>query len=258
MRKLDFEKVAYEIQNWIKTYINSAGANGVVVGLSGGIDSAVTATLCVNALGAENVIGVSLPCESIPEDLKDARLVADQLDCEFKIIDLTNPYLELRNLLTIHEPSTEMALANIKPRLRMTSLYYISQAHGRTLVAGTGNRAEMQLGYFTKYGDGGVDFEPIGDLYKCEVCGIARVLNLPIEIIEKPPSAGLWKGQTDEGEMGITYDEIDTILYHIDYELNMDHLNQENVEKVKTMISKAQHKLLMPPVYRIKNNQKVL
>ncbi len=107
------------------------------------------------------------------------------------------------------------------------------------------------IGYFTKYGDGGVDFEPIGSLYKCEVREIAKILDIPNQIIEKPPSAGLWEGQTDEGEIGITYDDLDEIIYRIDYNLSLEDLDRDIVEKTKRMINSAEHKNKMPPIYKI-------
>ncbi|MFX1387440.1 MAG: NAD(+) synthase, partial [Promethearchaeota archaeon] len=141
----------------------------------------------------------------------------------------------------------------LKPRLRMMSIYFVGQSLGKFLVAGTSNRTEIAIGYFTKYGDSGVDFEPIGGLYKCEVREIAKILNVPLEIINKPPSAGLWEGQTDEDEIGITYKELDEIIFRIDNDLSLKALNQDNVKKVKDMMQLAQHKITMPPIFRIKN-----
>jgi NAD+ synthase len=151
----------------------------------------------------------------------------------------------------VYLEKNKLAKANTKPRLRMIMNYYIGQSFGDFLVVGTGNRTEIAIGYFTKYGDGGVDFEPIGDLYKCEVRKIAKVLELPEKIINKPPSAGLWVGQTDEGEIGLKYDIIDEILYRIDNNLDFDGLNEQDVNKVKKMVNLAQHKNKMPSIYKI-------
>jgi NAD+ synthase len=131
------------------------------------------------------------------------------------------------------------------------ALYFVGQSSGKFLVAGTGNRTELAIGYFTKYGDGGVDFEPIGGLYKCEVIEIAKLLNIPEEIIKKPPSAGLWEGQTDEGEIGLTYDVLDEIIFRIDNKLDLDDLNENNVKMVKDMMKSAHHKITIPPLFRI-------
>lgn len=251
MRKLDYKQIIYEIQNWIKEYVDTAKVKGVVVGMSGGIDSAVTTSLCVSALGKENMIGLGLPCSSIPQDLKDAEELAKLLGIKFIKIELTSIYDEF---IKVTEPlfeSNNMAVANLKPRLRMMAIYFVGQSFGKFLVAGTSNRTELAIGYFTKYGDGGVDFEPIGGLYKCEVREVARLLNVPEEIVEKPPSAGLWEGQTDEGEIGITYDVLDEIIFRIDNKLDLNDLNKDNVKSVKGMMKSAQHKKEMPPFFRI-------
>ena len=251
MRELNYEKLATDVEIWIKEYVHSTNAKGVVLGLSGGIDSAVTAALCANALGKENIMGLGLPIESIPQDLEDAKLIANHLEISFVISDLTSVYREFIRVLPSEIQSSEMALANIKPRLRMTTIYYVGQSMGY-LVGGTGNRAEIAIGYFTKYGDGGVDFEPMGALYKCEVRKIAQILKIPEKIITKPPSAGLWQGQTDEGEIGMTYDLIDEILYRIDYHLEISDLNAKDVEKVLNLINISEHKNKMPPSFKIR------
>ena len=169
MRSIDYNQIINEIQNWIKEYVDSAHVDGIVVGLSGGIDSAVTSSLCVKAIGKENIIGLGLPCSSIPQDLKDAEKMAELLGIKFIQIELTSIYDEFIKVTEpIFKPSP-LAKANLKPRLRMMTNYFVGQSFGKFLVAGTSNRTELAIGYFTKYGDGGVDFEPIGGLYKCEV-----------------------------------------------------------------------------------------
>ncbi len=251
MRKLDYKQTISEIQKWIYDYVSSAKVKCIVVGISGGIDSAVTTSLCVNALGKENIIGLGLPCSSISQDLKDAEKLAELLGIKFIKIDLTNIYNEFVKVTEPLFESNNMAVANLKPRLRMMTIYFVGQSLGKFLVAGTSNRTELAIGYFTKYGDGGVDFEPIGGLYKCEVRKIARLLNIPEEIVKKPPSAGLWDGQTDEGEIGIIYDVLDEIIFRIDNKVDLDDLNKDEVNKVKGMIKSAQHKNKMPPFFRI-------
>ena len=176
MRKLNYEQIIADIQNWIKNYLDSASIKGVVVGISGGIDSAVTTMLCVNALGKERVIGLGLPCSSIPQDLRDAENFAQVLGIKFLIIDLTEVYNEFLKSTEPVIKSNSLSKANIKPRLRMMANYFVGQSLGSNLVVGTSNRSEIAIGYFTKYGDGGVDFEPIGDLYKYEVREIAKLL----------------------------------------------------------------------------------
>jgi NAD+ synthase len=142
-----------------------------------------------------------------------------------------------------------MALANLKPRLRMTALYYLAQSHNY-LVAGTGNLSEIMVGYFTKYGDGGVDFEPLGELYKHEVRALARALGLPESIITRPPTAGLWPGQTDEAELGITYDELDAILAALarGYDSGAP---EETVARVWRMVEASAHKRATPPTFPV-------
>lgn len=253
MRKLDYKKIITEIQEWIESYINSIKVNGVVVGISGGIDSAVVITLCVKALGKNNVIGLALPCLSSPQDLKDAKNLADALGIKFIIFELTDIYNEFMKKSSSLFKSNKIATANLKPRLRMMTIYFVGQSLGRFLVAGTSNRTEIAIGYFTKYGDGGVDIEPIGGLYKCEVREIAKILTVPKEIINKPPSAGLWEGQTDEDEIGLTYEILDEIIFRIDNNLDLNDLNRENVTQVKEMMKSAHHKLTMPPIFKIKH-----
>ncbi|MFW9828511.1 MAG: NAD+ synthase [Candidatus Thorarchaeota archaeon] len=253
MRTLDYNLIISEIQYWIKEYVNSANMEGVVIGISGGIDSAVTTKLCVNALGKENVIGLSLPCSSIQDDINDAKQFAQNLGIKFMKIELTNIYERFIEVTSPFFESPQIARANLKPRLRMMMLYYVGQSFGRFLIAGTSNRTELAIGYFTKYGDGGVDFEPIGELYKCEVREIANLLNIPENIIKKPPSAGLWLGQTDEDEIGLIYEILDEIIFRIDYNLSLDDLNQDDILKVKKMIRSAYHKNEMPPSFKIRH-----
>jgi NAD+ synthase len=152
MRQLNYDELCSDIQSWIKQYVYSAGAQGVVVGLSGGIDSAVTAALSVNAVGKRNVITVGLPCESMNKDLEDAKLVAESLGVRFYTVDLSSTYKELLGFLPSQIEKKKNSLSNIKPRLRMLTLYFIAQSMGY-IVGGTGNRTEIAIGYFTKYGD---------------------------------------------------------------------------------------------------------
>ncbi len=238
----DMSRVADEITTWLRTYAQNSGAEGYVVGLSGGIDSAVTAALCQRAMG-DGVLGVLMPCNSAPEDSEMAHLVADALHLKTVTVDLTAPYEAL--LVALPPGVTDMAQANIKPRLRMATLYALGQTRGY-LVAGTGNKSELQIGYFTKYGDGGVDLEPLGKLYKWQVRLLARYLGVPQPIIERPPTAGLWAGQTDEAEMGLTYDDLDRSLAAIEAHEISD-LDPTLLNRVQHMIATSAHKRAMPP-----------
>lgn len=253
MRELNYEKLVLDIQNWICNYVKSANAENIIVGLSGGIDSAVTAALCVKALGRKNIFGLGLPCGSLSQDLEDAKLVAKSLEIDFTVLDLNPAYEKFLNLISPNYEKNNIANANLKPRLRMTALYFYGQTKGKSLVAGTSNRAELAIGYFTKYGDGSADFEPIASLYKQEVRKLATILSIPKKIITKPPSAGLWAGQTDEDEIGLTYDIVDEILYRIDYNMNFDGLNDEDIQKVRELMKAARHKLIMPSMFNVRD-----
>jgi len=156
MRKLDYDRIISEIQEWIKDYCKSANADGIVVGISGGIDSAVTSTLCANALGKDAVIGLGLPCFSNPKDLSDAKLLAAQLGIEFLIFDLSSVYEEIMKITANIIESNNLATANLKARLRMITWYFTAQSKRNYLIGGTGNRTELAIGYFTKYGDLGI------------------------------------------------------------------------------------------------------
>lgn len=213
----------------MRRYLSSSGARGFVVGLSGGLDSAVVARLAqLAAPGA--VIGLLLPCHSDPKDEQDAVLVARQFSLATARIDLSSAYdamaaegqvaLErLRPQLRAgaapppipDDPRARIPNANIKPRLRMTTLYFVANSM-QYLVAGTGNKSELAIGYFTKYGDGGVDLLPLAQLVKSEVRALARELQIPSSIIERMPSAGLWSGQSDEQEIGFTYADLERYL----------------------------------------------
>ncbi|WP_027339252.1 NAD+ synthase [Halonatronum saccharophilum] len=236
----DYKKVTEQLVLWIRDKINEAGCDGAVVGLSGGVDSSVTALLCKRAV-PDKTLGVIMPCRSNPQDKEDAQLLASAFDIEYKFINLEETYLTLLNSLGVSSEDG-LAVANIKPRLRMTTLYYYA-ASCNSLVVGTDNKSELKLGYFTKFGDGGIDLAPLGDLVKSEVREIAKVLGVPDKIIEKAPSAGLWDGQTDESELGISYDQVDEYI-----------LTGKGEKKVKDVVdslaTKNEHKLKLPPIPR--------
>ncbi len=234
-----------QIAQWLREQLTAAGADGFVVGLSGGVDSSTTAALAVRAVGAERVLGVLMPCHSQPEDARLAQKVAETFGIPTVTVDLTGAYDALMEALP---PSDHpLAAANVKPRLRMITLYYLAQSRNY-LVLGSGNRTELEVGYFTKYGDGGVDLLPLGGLYKTQVWELARELGVPQEVIDRPPTAGLWPGQTDEGEMGITYRELDRVLQAIAAG-NTEGIDPAIVEKVRGMIERSAHKRAMPPIF---------
>ena len=207
------EELARHLTEWIAAEVTASGGDGAVFGLSGGIDSAVVAALAKRAF-PHHTLGVIMPCHSDPQDAEDAVVCAHHFDVPSCTVDLGPVYDLLLTSLAEHSsdlPESRLATANLKPRLRMTTLYAFSNQLGYR-VLGTGNRSEIAVGYFTKYGDGGVDFLPLGSLVKGEVRDLARYLGVPERIITKPPSAGLWADQTDEAEMGLTYEELDAYL----------------------------------------------
>ena len=209
------------IAGWLQERAAAARARGFAFGLSGGIDSSVVGRLCQMA-APQRVLGVVLPCYSHPIDEEDARLVAKTFGIPLARVDL-GPTFDTMNealhdavkglpeVVASVDIKQQMPGANIKPRLRMTALYYLANSLNY-LVVGTGNRSELTLGYYTKYGDGGVDLLPIGALLKSEVRELARELGVPARVIDKAPTAGLWMGQTDEAEMGFTYDALEQFL----------------------------------------------
>ncbi len=199
--------LADKIVDWLKKVLEESGGKGYVVGLSGGIDSAVVAALIKQA-AEDNSLGLIMPCHSNPQDEKDAREIADHLGLKISKIDLSPVYDEFLRVLP---ESSRLLHGNIKARLRMTTLYHHA-ALNNYLVAGTGNKTEYLIGYFTKYGDGACDVAPILDLLKREVRSLAEQLGIPQKFIEKAPSAGLWDDQTDEAEIGLSYDILDNAV----------------------------------------------
>jgi NAD+ synthase len=238
-------ELAYYISEWIKEKVREAGAEGVVLGISGGVDSALTGALAKKALG-DKVLGLFMPCHSNPTDLEHARLVADKFGIKTEYVDLSPVFDRLMASLP---RGSDLAVANLKPRLRMATLYYFANSRNY-LVAGAGNKSEITVGYFTKYGDGGADLLPLGDLLKSQVRELARELGVPEEIIGKPPSAGLWPGQTDEGEMGITYDELDRTISAIE-KGDTSGCDEAILERVKAMMAASEHKRQLIPVCKI-------
>ncbi len=237
--------------------VSAANAHGLVVGLSGGIDSAVVARLCQLAMPGA-ALGVLLPCHSDPTDERDARAVADHFKLPTVTVPLETPFdalavvakaaaTEASRELSVADPPADdlrarMPVANMKPRLRMTSLYFIANRLNY-LVAGTGNRCELAIGYFTKCGDGGVDLLPLGNMLKSQVRAMARDLGVPAQVIEKPPSAGLWLGQTDESEMGFSYANLEAYL-----EKGPDAVTPAVAMRIERLMRASEHKRQMPPM----------
>ncbi|NKQ39720.1 MAG: NAD+ synthase [Methanosarcinales archaeon] len=213
------EKHKNKIIEFIRNKINESNASGAIIGLSGGIDSTLVAHLTVEALGKDSVIGIHLPDSNLVrnEDKLDAEKQAKSLGIEFKTIDISEILNSFMDVIPDGNQSDNRTKGNLKARIRMAILYFYANSFNK-MVIGTGNRTEILLGYYTKYGDGGVDILPIGNLYKTEVRALSRYLGISEEIISKAPSAGLWEGQTDEEELGLSYELIDQML--IAYENN--------------------------------------
>lgn len=244
--KFDFEpkKFVDECIVWLKEIAEKSGIRGTVAGISGGIDSAVTAAICKKAFG-DNHLALHLDIESSPSDYRNAQVISKQLGIDLVYLNINPAYKTFLNELPA---GTNLAVGNIKARMRMVVLYYYSNLENK-LVVGTGNKSELMIGYFTKYGDGACDVLPLGSLFKTQVREVARFLDIPEEIIEKPPSAGLWKGQTDEGEIGMSYEELDEILWSIENRETKD-IGKKKLRKVKKMIKNSKHKRKLPAVFQ--------
>lgn len=242
MSNMNYEKLRDDLVIWLRERAQESHAKGFIFGLSGGIDSAVVAGLAKRVF-PENSLGLIMPCDSIDDDKNDALKIAKSLDLEVKVVDLTNTYNEL--LKASFTSENKLARSNIKPRLRMTTLYYYGQDLGY-LVVGPSNGSEWYVGYSTKYGDSGADIYPIANILKTDIFKLAKALDLPDFIIEKKPSAGLWKGQSDESEMGFTYEVLDSYI-------RGEKIPEEEIKKkIDGMNNRSNHKRMPVPMFKIK------
>ncbi|MBE7039714.1 MAG: NAD(+) synthase [Ruminococcaceae bacterium] len=236
--KIELEKRV----EFIREALKSSGAKGIIYGNSGGKDCTLAAIIAKHA--CENVLGVIMPCHSnvnYGQDREDANKAAEQFGIEQMTVDISEARTSLESAIRENVDISADSLKNMAPRLRMTTLYTIAQTKGY-LVLGTGNRSEMFMGYFTKWGDGGYDLNPIADLTVREVYEFLRYLNAPESIIQKAPSAGLYEGQTDEKEMGFTYDEIDDFILY-------GKGDEETKKKLERIYERTAHKRQMPMRY---------
>lgn len=235
------EQLADRLTDWIKECVLDARKEGAVLGLSGGIDSAVVAVLCKRAF-PDTTLAVIMPCYSNKTDIAHAHELAKKFDIRTEVVELEAAYESLLKAFPeskAYHKHDKLSRSNMKPRLRMITLYYLA-SQLNYLVVGTGNRSEIAVGYSTKYGDGGVDILPLGNLVKRQVNELAEYLGITRDIITKPPSAGLWEGQTDEGEMGLTYNELDRYL-------TTGEAGVKVKNKIESMMRASAHKRAMPP-----------
>ena len=249
----ELEEVRDRITDFIADSVAEAGADGSVLGLSGGIDSTLTAHLAVEALGKDRVRGLVLPgAVSSDDTMSDAERVADMLSIEYEVIEIA-PIIEALTEAYPDVGDDREAVGNARARVRAV-LNYLVANHENRLVLGTGNRSEAAVGYFTKYGDGAVDCHPIGDLYKQQVRQLASHVGVPEDLVEQTPTAELWRGQTDEQELGLDYDTLDSILaLHVDGPLSRAatlralECTDEELDRVRSLFQTSEHKRHVPP-----------
>jgi NAD+ synthase len=255
--KLDLGEAEKRICEFIKGIVRDAGAHGVVVGLSGGVDSSLTAALCTKALGNENILGIIMPLSFTPsEDMDDAIRLAEDLGIRTEVVDIDGICRAFFKALEVDlaDPRKKMPVSNVRARVRMVALYYYSNAYGY-LVAGTGDRSESLIGYFTKYGDGGVDFLPICHLYKTQVRELARHVGIPEKVAFKPSSPQLYPGHKAIDEIPIGYEVLDLVLAGLfDMGMTPDEVSGDLrvpvglVEEVVRCYEESKHKRSLPPM----------
>lgn len=241
------EDDARALVDFIRDTVNRAGCKGAVVGLSGGIDSATITKLCIEALGAKNVINIFMPTSVTPlNDYKSTKVLSSRWGTTYKVVDI-QPAVDAFTAALFTDQGSQLERGNISARCRMIVLYNIARKKNY-LVVGTSNRSELMMGYFTKFGDGAADVAPMIDLYKTQVWQLAKLLAVPQVFIDKIPTAGLWEGQTDEGEMGITYHDLDLVLNGIALSMTDEDISKDTgvsvfkVMETRDRISAMEHK----------------
>ncbi|MFL6490387.1 MAG: NAD+ synthase [Nitrososphaera sp.] len=241
----DYKRISKEIEKFISDYISKSSAKGLVIGLSGGLDSSVVLKLSVNALGASKVLGLVMPSDTTPnDDTNHAIDLAKELRIKYRVIDIYPIIRKFEEIL----PEDKGARGNLMARIRMSLLYYYAGVNGY-LVAGTSDKSEIQIGYFSKFGDGAADIMPIAGLYKTQVRSLAEYLGIPVVIVEKKSSPRLWHNHLAEAEIGMDYEMIDPILHLlVDKKMRLKDATRKlgiptkHVNKVKKMIEKSLHK----------------
>lgn len=251
-------EITPKIHQFILETVENTGLNGVVVNVSGGIDSAVTVHLAVQALGSERVTAITIPERDVTprSDITDVMLHCEQLNLTCNTVEITPILHVMRDILPMYDITDRVTCGNIRSRLRMLIAYHHANIEGK-LVIGTSNKTELLTGFFTKHGDGGVDFMPLGDLWKYNIKQLARYLEIPENIIKKAPSPGFYEGHTDEDELGMSYDNIDLILYSYERGLTVKEISDGlsiDASEVKRMLNRVkanQHKRANPLILRL-------
>jgi len=250
---LNWEEVKTKITRFIRDYVEKANANGIVLGLSGGVDSSTAAALSALAIGGSKVLGLMLPEKETynPLDIKHAKLVAEKFGIKTETIDITSTLEALQKSIPIFDLKDKLSKGNLKARTRMLYLYYYANKLN-LIVCGSSDKSEVMIGYFTKWGDAAADIAPLMDLYKTQVRKLARHVGVPDEIVDKPPSPMLWPGQTAEEEIGLKYEILDLVLYGLEHFMKTEQIAEELglpkdlVEKVKKRWKAMEHKRRLP------------
>ncbi|MDH5754684.1 MAG: NAD+ synthase [Candidatus Bathyarchaeota archaeon] len=255
---LDWSDVKTKIRRFIKDYVKASGAEGIVSGLSGGLDSSTTAALSALAIGGDKVLGLLLPEQETynVEDIEHVKLVAEKFRFKTEIVDITPTLKAFYNSISIFEPTDKICKGNIKARTRIIYIYYYANRRN-LLVCGSSDKSETMMGYFTKWGDVATDISPVMDLYKTQVRKLAQHIGIPKEIVTKPASPALWPGQLAEEELGIKYETLDLILYGLEHFMKTGEIAQqlgieeELVDKIKRRWLFMEHKRRMPLTTKI-------
>ncbi len=255
---MDLADVEKRIKRFIKDYVDTSGAAGVVLGLSGGIDSATIAALSASAIGGDSVLGLMLPEKETftSKDIEDAKVVAEKFQLKTRVCEITPALEGFYKSIPIFDPADRLCKGNIKARTRMIYLYYYANKTNR-IVCGSSDKSETMMGYFTKWGDVAADISPIMDLYKTQVRKLAEYIGIPRELATKPSTPALWPNQSAEGELGIKYELLDLILFGLERFMAVEEIAEQlgiekaQVEKVKARWLGVEHKRRMPLTAKI-------